>query len=46
MTEGLKKAIEIIEKEIITAKDINPIMAFGMQHVKLQIQKELEEQGE
>lgn len=42
--EGLKLAIEIIEKERLIAININPVMALGMNHVKVLIEQELEKE--
>lgn len=39
--QGLRKAIEIIDKEIEYAKTVNPVMTLGMQQVKALIIKEL-----
>lgn len=44
--EGLKLAIEIIEKERLIAIKINPVMALGMNHVKVLIEQELEKESE
>lgn len=41
MIEGLKRAIEIIEKEKEYAMGINPQMAFGMSQVLRMIEEEL-----
>lgn len=41
MIEGLKKAIEIIEKEKEYAMQVNPQMAFGMSQVLRMIKEEL-----
>ena len=46
MKAGLKKAIEIINKELEFAKQVNPQMALGMDQVKSLINKELEMQEE
>ena len=41
MKEGLEKALEIIAKEKEFAKQINPIMAMGMEQIEKLIKKEL-----
>lgn len=41
MTKGLKLAIEIIEKEMEYAKQVNPQMAMGMSQIKMLIEKEI-----
>lgn len=46
MIEGLKRAVEIIEKERDFAKEINPQMAFGMTHILIMIKEELEKEQE
>lgn len=43
MEKGLKKAIEIIDKEIEFAKKVNPQMALGMSQIKMLLKKELQE---
>lgn len=43
MKEGLKRAVEIIDDEMDFAKQVNPQMAFGMQHIRKVILEELEE---
>lgn len=42
MVEGLKRAIEIIEAEMVYASSVNPIMALGMDQVRQLIKKEIE----
>lgn len=42
MVEGLNKAIEVIEKEMLLARKLNMVMALGMSQVLMLIKKEKE----
>lgn len=44
MIEGLKRAYQIIEKEIEFAKTVNPFMAMGQEQVLMLIKKEIEKE--
>lgn len=41
MREGLEEAVKIIDNELEFAKQVNPVMAMGMQHVKNLIKRRL-----